>query len=95
MPSFLYVLRSSSTGSYLIGSTNDLEEKLEQENGATETGRCPTGPWECIYFEVCDSMELARQRERFLKSEEGVEEKIRILYSPATEPRKAPTRPAP
>lgn len=82
MPSFLYVLRSSSTGSYVIGSTNNLEEKLEQQNSRNGYGRQSAGPWECVYVEICDTLETARQRERFLKSEDGVEEKIRILYTP-------------
>ncbi len=95
MPSFLYVLRSSTTGSYVIGSTNNLEEKLEHQNSAIGNGRQAAGPWECVYVEVCDSLELARQRERFLKSEEGVEEKIRILYTPVVSPNESSRRPSP
>jgi len=82
MPSYLYVLRSSTTGSYQIGATNDLEQKLADQNVPGTYGQRGAGQWECVYVEVCDSLETARRRERFLKSEEGVEEKIRILYTP-------------
>lgn len=82
MPSYLYVLRSSTTGSCQIGSTNDLESRIAERNTTSGEGTRAPGPWECIYVEVCDDLESARQRERFLKSEEGVVEKIRILYTP-------------
>jgi predicted GIY-YIG superfamily endonuclease len=81
MPSYLYVLRSAATGRYMIGSTNDLKRKLDDHNNNDVRGPQRVEPWECVYVEVCDNLDAARQRERYLKSVDGVAEKIRILYT--------------
>ena len=81
MPSYVYILRSASTGRHLIGSTNDLNERVAKYNRVFSGGYRPGEPWECVYVEVCDNLGVARKRERHLKSLEGVDEKIKILYS--------------
>lgn len=80
MPSYVYILRSATSGRHLIGSTNDLHGKIDGHNKfSARTSQ--VDPWECVYVEVCDNINAARHRERFLKSVDGVDEKIRILYS--------------
>lgn len=81
MPSYVYILRSASTGRHLIGSTNDLNARVAKYNPVFSGGYRRGEPWECVYVEVCDNLSEARQRERHLKSIEGVDEKIQILYS--------------
>ena len=86
MPSYVYVLRSAATGQHYIGSTNDLHRKIANYNHISARAFQMGDTWECVYVEVCDNLETARNRERFLKSVDGVEEKIRILYTtPARE----------
>jgi putative endonuclease len=81
MPAYVYVLRSAATGQHFIGSTRNLQERIARHNDSYEKVIRPGVPWECVYVEVCDSMDAARNRERHLKSLEGVDEKIQILYS--------------
>jgi putative endonuclease len=82
MPAYVYVLRSAVTGQHFIGSTNNLQDRIARHNTTINlrTSR-PGGPWECVYVEVCDNLDSARTRERYLKSLDGVDEKIRILYT--------------
>ncbi len=81
MAAYVYVLRSSLTGQHHIGSTGNLQNKIARNNSVTRNIARPGGPWECVYVEVCDCLEDARSRERYLKSLEGLEEKIMILYN--------------
>lgn len=81
MPSYVYVLRSATTGQHLIGSTNDLERRIADFNLRSARAFRRGDAWECVYVEVCDNLEKARNRERHLKSLDGVDEKINILYS--------------
>ena len=81
MPAYVYVLRSSITGQHYIGSTKDLQAKMARHNSSASMVSRPGGPLECVYVEVCDDLDAARVRERYLKSLDGVDEKIRILYT--------------
>ena len=84
MPSYVYVLRSAATGQHYIGSTNDLHRRIANYNHFSSRAFQRGDSWECVYVEVCDNLESARTRERYLKSVDGVEEKIKILYSTPT-----------
>lgn len=88
MPAYVYVLRSAITGQHFIGATRDLQAKIARHNNATAMLSRPGGPLECVYVEVCESLDAARLRERYLKSLDGVDEKIRILYTATARPRK-------
>jgi len=81
MPSYVYVLRSAVTGQHYIGSTNDLNRRIANYNTFSSRAFKTGDSWECVYVEVCDNLEAARSRERYLKSVDGIDEKIRILYS--------------
>ena len=81
MSSYVYILRSASTGRHVIGSTNDIDSRVAKYNRVFSGGFRTGEPWECVYVEVCDNLSEARRRERHLKSLEGVDEKIKILYS--------------
>lgn len=81
MASYVYVLRSPVTGQHLIGSTNDLHQRIARHNSFSSRAYRSGNPWECVYVEVLDTIDDARKRERYLKSLDGVDEKIRIIYS--------------
>jgi len=81
MPSYVYVLRSAATGQHYIGSTNDLHRRIADYNQLSSRAFRMGDAWECVYVEVLDNLESARTRERYLKSVDGVDEKIRILYT--------------
>jgi|GEM_PF-2557505 len=89
MPSYVYVLRSAATGQHYIGSTNDLHRRISNYNHFSSRAFQRGDTWECVYVEVCENLDSARSRERFLKSVDGVEEKISILYSSPARDRKS------
>jgi putative endonuclease len=65
---YCYILYSTKLDKYYIGSTGDLEGRLQRHNnsnhGFTTTGK----PWEIKYFETFESKELALIRELQLKN---------------------------
>lgn len=79
MPYFQYILQSSS-GSYYVGSTNNIEKRLAYHNTgkvrSTKNGR----PWRVIYSESFDTLSKARKRElqiKQLKSRSAIERLVK------------------
>jgi putative endonuclease len=67
MPYFAYILFSDKTKRYYIGSTQDIQKRLERHNAgatkSTKTGR----PWRLVYSEKFESRSDAIKREYNLK----------------------------
>ena len=64
---FVYILFSEKLRKYYVGSTGNIELRLNQHNNGhgnfTRTGT----PWKLVYAEEFESVQLARQRERQIK----------------------------
>ncbi|WP_297098986.1 GIY-YIG nuclease family protein [uncultured Draconibacterium sp.] len=64
---FCYILYSQKLDKFYIGSTADLEGRLQRHNtsnkGFTSTGK----PWELKYYETFDEKSDAMKREMQLK----------------------------
>jgi putative endonuclease len=65
---FAYILKSSSSGKFYIGSADDASERLVgHQRGQTPYTR-PRGPWRLVYQEEYLTLAEAQRRERQLKS---------------------------
>ena len=73
MAHYIYILRSESNGTYYIGSTADLNERLQRHNQGrsryTKTGI----PWKIVHTEQFDTRSQATQRERQIKKRKSRE----------------------
>ena len=65
---FTYVLVSEPTGRYYIGSTANIEERLEHHNAGLTKSTKGFRPWRLIHQEEYDTLPEARKRESLLKS---------------------------
>ena len=67
MKYWVYILQSEVAGRYYIGSTGNIEDRLERHNGgrskATKSGR----PWRLVYTETFSTRPEAVARETQLK----------------------------
>ena len=64
---FCYILFSSKLDKYYIGSTGNLEGRLQRHN-TSNTGFTSTGkPWEIKYFETFETKSETMNRELELK----------------------------
>ena len=64
---FVYVLKSKKDGNMYIGSTNDLERRLDEHNKGRVFSTKSRTPFEVVYYEAYKSEQDARLRESRLK----------------------------
>jgi len=64
---YVYILYSASLDKYYVGSTADVEMRVERHNAGW--GRFTKGgiPWKLMYTETCSTQSEALQRERGIK----------------------------
>jgi putative endonuclease len=67
MPAYVYILRCAD-GCYYYGSTNDLVQRLARHRAGGVRSTRLRLPAELVYFEQCQTLGEARQREQALKS---------------------------
>ncbi|MCH7736997.1 MAG: GIY-YIG nuclease family protein [Chloroflexi bacterium] len=65
---YIYILRSERTGRYYIGSTGDVQNRVEEHNAGRTKSTKAFRPWRLIHQEEYDSQSEARKREMQLKS---------------------------
>ncbi|MGH9778613.1 MAG: GIY-YIG nuclease family protein [Candidatus Acidiferrales bacterium] len=82
----VYVLRSEVTGKRYVGSTGNLEARLQEHSRgkvrATKGGR----PWRLVYKEEFTTNAEARRRELSLKNGQGRAELDRLLLEGGSAP---------
>ena len=71
MAYYVYVLRSEKDGSFYIGHTADLEERLKRHNHGKSSYTKSKGPWMLIYQEEFLSRNEAMSREREIKGKKN------------------------
>ena len=68
---YVYIIQSSKTGQYYIGSTEDIDKRLNEHNRNIMRSTKHRGPWEIIYREECENRTHALEREHRIKSFKG------------------------
>ncbi|MHB9130635.1 MAG: GIY-YIG nuclease family protein [Armatimonadota bacterium] len=66
--SFLYILQSQTTGKFYIGTTDDIDRRVDEHNYGQALSTRHRGPWELVYTEEYQTLGEARKREYQLKS---------------------------
>ncbi len=67
----VYVLSSRVVERSYVGSTNNLKRRLEEHNLGKNYYTRRYMPWDVIYTEEYGRLEIARKREKMLKSTTG------------------------
>jgi putative endonuclease len=63
----LYVLQSEASGRYYVGSTSDLDRRLEEHRRNHTPSTRGRGPWKLVHLEEFPVLLSARRRERQIK----------------------------
>jgi putative endonuclease len=71
MPYFVYILQSQVDGSFYIGYTQSLEERVKEHNEGSTRYTKHKRPWILVYFETYDKKGEAIRREIFLKKQKN------------------------
>ncbi len=76
---FLYILQSKKDGSFYIGQTNNILNRIQKHNKGQIQSTKHRIPFDLIYFEQYNTRREAMFRERTLKSPRGIKEKKVII----------------
>jgi putative endonuclease len=71
MAYYVYILESERDGTYYIGHTNNLEERLERHNEGRSSYTKAKTPWRLIYQEGYISRGEASKREQEIKEKKN------------------------
>ncbi len=67
MAYFTYILQSKKDGSYYVGSTQNIEERVKRHNGGKEHFTSRGMPWTLVYWEQFETRSEAYKREMEIK----------------------------
>jgi len=79
---YLYVLRSQQTGGLYVGSTTDVEKRLQRHNRGDAKSTRHGVPWAVLHTESFITRSEAVRRERYYKTGHGREEIQGLLANP-------------
>jgi len=65
---YVYILKSEKSDSYYIGSCSNIKTRLSQHNSGVVKSTKRHTPWKLVYYESCENLKKARQREKQIKS---------------------------
>ena len=68
MAYFVYILQSLKDGTYYVGSTQDLDERIQRHNQARSKYTKLKRPWELAFYEEHPDRSSAMKREYEIKS---------------------------
>lgn len=70
---YVYVLKSLRDGRTYKGLSKDVGKRLKEHNSGQTKSTKAYCPWVLIYKEECESLSIAREREKYFKSGIGRE----------------------
>ena len=73
MKYFVYIIESFKDGSYYVGSTQDLSERIERHNQGRSKYTKDKRPWNLIYHEEHPDRSSAIHREKEIKARKSKE----------------------
>jgi putative endonuclease len=65
---FVYILQSEKDGSYYIGSTGNLKDRISRHNSKRSLATKGKIPWKLVYTENLETRSQAVQRELQIKN---------------------------
>jgi len=76
---YIYILQSQKDNTFYVGISDNPERRLIEHNKGKSKYTSKKLPWIIIYIEQCNNRSEAREREKHLKSYNGVREKRDII----------------
>ena len=67
MAYFVYILQSERDGTYYVGQTTNVDERVRRHNQGRSSYTRGRGPWVLVYQEEVSSRSEAARREREIK----------------------------
>lgn len=83
MPYYVYILQSELDGSYYVGSTKDLDERLHRNNQGRSQHTKVKRPWKLVYYKEFSDRSSAVKRENQIKRRKDKEFIETLIQHPA------------
>ena len=80
---YTYVLISLKDNSYYIGSTSNIDQRLNYHNNGKSKYTKLKMPWNLVYFEEFSTLSFARKRETQIKAWKSRESIERLIKNKA------------
>ena len=68
---YVYILWSSKSSNFYFGYTEDLRKRFEEHQSGLVFSTKPYKPWKLVFYATFDTMILAKDFERYLKTGSG------------------------
>ena len=68
---YVYILESLVNGSFYVGETKNLEDRLKRHNEGRSRFTSSKVPWKLVYFEEYKTRSEAMKREREIKNKKS------------------------
>ena len=75
----VYILQSKKDGTFYIGFTSNIEQRLEYHNGGKSRYTSRKMPWKLVYSEIFKTRTEAVRREKFLKKQRNTNYYNRLI----------------
>ena len=69
---YVYILQSQTDGTYYIGSTQDIDARLERHNQGRSNYTKSKRPWKLVYYEEHPDRSSAVKREKQIKRQKRI-----------------------
>ena len=68
---YVYILHSSKSDGFYIGSTQNIQDRIQAHNAGTVASTNPYKPWRVVWYGAFETNKLASDFEKYLKSGSG------------------------
>ena len=81
---FVYIVQSQKDGTYYIGSTRDLTERLRRHNQGRSLYTRAKRPWKVVYTEAYPDRSTAVRREQEIKRQKRLSYILQLVSTSRT-----------
>ncbi|MFZ1682523.1 MAG: GIY-YIG nuclease family protein [Candidatus Zixiibacteriota bacterium] len=85
-PYFVYILQSSCSGKFYVGSTADLTDRIQRHNKGRSPATLAGRPWQLVYTEEFSLRTEAVRRELTLKGWKSHDRLAKLIAKGQTSP---------
>ena len=81
MPHYFYIIYSKTVGSYYLGETSNLDQRLDYHNNKPNSKGFSklANDWEYVLKFECENSNIAKKLERFVKNQKSKNFNKRII----------------
>ena len=80
MKSCVYILKSQKNGRFYVGSTSNLNRRLEEHNSGKSRYTSETKPWKVVFSQEFETLSKAKKVEYWLKRQKDADFIEKVIF---------------